>query len=147
MAVAGELAKDPQVFLFSLFLFEKFFLLKPATLYKEGPVLSHSSPLQLDWGLSRSGPITTQLSTLPCWWCPLSLWVLMAPVCLHLHLYSPPCDFKQPDLSWCCSNLVWQGSDPLTWLSPKSPAADLVGAGPGSAPSLVPALVLRTLLS
>ena len=36
-------------------------------LYKEGPVLSHSPPLQLDQGLSRSGPHTAQLSTLPSW--------------------------------------------------------------------------------
>ena len=64
MAVAGELAKDPQVFLFSLFLFEKFFLLKPATLYKEGPVLSHRPPLQLDWGLSRLGPLKAGLHSL-----------------------------------------------------------------------------------
>ena len=33
--------------------------------YKEGPVLSHSPPLQLDWGLSGSASHTAQLSTLP----------------------------------------------------------------------------------
>ena len=55
----------PQVSLFSLFLFEKFLLLNPATPYKEGPVLLHNPPLQLDRGLSRSGPITAQLSTVP----------------------------------------------------------------------------------
>ena len=42
--------------------------------YKEGPVLSHSPPLQLDLGLSESGPDMAQLSTLlsPC---PQSPWV------------------------------------------------------------------------
>ena len=39
-----------------LFLFEKILLLNPAAPYKEGPVLSHSPPLQLDRGLSGSGP-------------------------------------------------------------------------------------------
>ena len=48
-----------------LFLFEKIFLLNPAAPYKEGPVLLHSPPLQLDQGLSGSGPDTAQLSTLP----------------------------------------------------------------------------------
>ena len=53
-------------------------MLNPATPYKEGPVLSHSPPLQLDWGLSRSGPNTAQLSTLPSRY-TRSLWVY------HLH--------------------------------------------------------------
>ena len=57
-----------------LFLFEKILLLSPATPYKEGPVLSHSPPLQLDWGLSGSGPHMSQLSTLPSWY-PQSPWV------------------------------------------------------------------------
>ena len=42
-----------------------------------------------------------------------------------------PCDFKNPDSTWCCSNLVWHGRELLTWLSPKKPAVDLAGAGPG----------------
>ena len=54
-----------------LFLFEKILLLNPASPYKEGPDLSHSPPHHLDWGLSGSGPHTTQLSTLP-FWCPQS---------------------------------------------------------------------------
>ena len=37
-----------------LFLFEKILLLNPAAPYKEGPVLSHSPPLQLHWGQSGS---------------------------------------------------------------------------------------------
>ena len=106
-----------------LFLFEKILLLNPAAPYKEGPVLSHSPPLQLDQGLSRSGSHTAQLSTPQ----PVST------VCAGLPLrpYSPPCDFKQPGLSGCCSSLVWQGRGPLTRLSPRSPAAGLGGTGLG----------------
>ena len=52
---------------------------------------------------------------------------------LPLHPHSPPCDFKQPGLSMWCSSLVWQGREPLTWLSPRSPAAGLAGTGPGAA--------------
>ena len=45
-AAAGEFPKLPlSVSFFSLFLFEKFLLLNPAALYKEGPVLSHGPPL------------------------------------------------------------------------------------------------------
>ena len=40
-----------------------------------------------------------------------------------LHPYSPPCDFRQPGLSQCCSGLVWQGREALTQLSPRSHAA------------------------
>ena len=61
-------------FFLPLFLFQKILLLNPASPYKEGPVLSHSPPLQLDQGLSRSGPNTAQLSTFPTWY-PQSLWV------------------------------------------------------------------------
>ena len=92
-------------------------------LYKEWPVLSHSPPLQLNHRLSRSGSHTTRLSTLPSQHPGL--------VCLPLRPYSSPCDFKQPGLSWCCSSLVWQGREPLTRLSPQSPAAGLAGAGLG----------------
>ena len=71
---AAEFPKLPPSLFFSLFLFEKFLLLNPAAPYKEGPVLSHSPPLQLDLGLSGSGPHMTQLSTLPSW-CPQSPWI------------------------------------------------------------------------
>ena len=54
-------------------------------------------------------------------------------VSMHLPLrpYSPPCDFKQPGLSRCCSDLVWSGRGPLTRLSPRSPVAGLAGVGLG----------------
>ena len=51
----------PECLFFFTFLFENFFLVNPAAPYKEGPVLSHSQPLQLDWGLYGSGPHTAQL--------------------------------------------------------------------------------------
>ena len=57
-----------------LFLFEKILVLNPASPYKEGPVFSHSPPLQLDKGLSGSGPHMAQLSALPSWR-QQSLWV------------------------------------------------------------------------
>ena len=40
-----------------------------------------------------------------------------------LRPYSPPCDFRQPGLSQCCSGLVWQRKWLLTGISPKSPVA------------------------
>ena len=131
----------PQVslFFFSLFLFEKIFLLNPAFTYKGGPVLSHSPPLQLDWGLSGSGPDTSQLSTLPSQ-CTRSPWVY------HFVLIPLPATSSN-QISGCCSNLVWQGRGPSTRLSPRSPAAGLAGSGPGAAAALVPALVPGTLLS
>ena len=55
-------------------LFEKILLLNPAAPYKEGPVLSHSPPLQLDRGLCGSGSHMAQLSILSCQR-PRSLWV------------------------------------------------------------------------
>ena len=131
----------PEYLSFFFFTFsEKFLLLNPATPYKEGPVLSHSPPLQLDRGLSVSGPNTAQLSTLPSW-------EHMVSVGLPLHSYSrAPRDLKQPGLSQCCSNLVWKGRGPLTWFSPSSPAAGPAGAWPGATVTLVPLLVPRTLL-
>ena len=121
----GDVApgKFPKVFLRVYFFLEKSSCsILPLPLYKEEPILSHSPPLQLDQGLSRSGPHTAQLSTLP------SL-APTASVGLPLHPYSPPCDFKQPGLSQRCSSLVWQGRVLLTGLSPRSPAAGPVGAG------------------
>ena len=56
----------------------------------------------------------------------------------------PHWNFKLPGPSWCCSNLVWQVREPLTWLSPKNPVADLAITGPGVAATLVPTLVPGT---
>ena len=70
--------------------------------YKEGPVLSHSPPLQLDWGLSRSGHVSAQPSTLRSR-CTRSPWVY------HFVLIPLPVTPRH-QVSWCCSNLVWQGA-------------------------------------
>ena len=55
----------PWVSLFFTFSFWEIFTFNPASPYSEGPVLSHSPPVQLDQGLSGSGPLTAQLSTIP----------------------------------------------------------------------------------
>ena len=128
--------------LFSLFLFEKFLLFKPATPNK----CLASDTAQLydqtgDWpGQGPSLPNSSQpASTVsvgahhPCVFATSSLFL--------------PCDFKRQGPSWCCSNLIWQGREPLTWLSPKNPEADPVGTGPGAAAAVVSLLVPETLLS
>ena len=61
VAAGGEFLKLPLSVSFFHFFFETFLLPNPAAPYKKGPVLSHSPPLQLDWGLSWSGP-NSQLS-------------------------------------------------------------------------------------
>ena len=43
----------PECLFIPLFLFEKFLLLSPGTPQREGPVLSHSPPLQLERGLCQ----------------------------------------------------------------------------------------------
>ena len=48
-----------------------------------------------------------------------------------LRPYFPPCDFSKPGLSECCSGLVWQWRELLTWLSPRSPAAGPARVGLG----------------
>ena len=58
---AGEFPKVPQRVFF--FLGKILLLILWLPPYKEGPDLSHSSPLQLGQGLSRSGSYTAQLST------------------------------------------------------------------------------------
>ena len=55
-----------------------------------------------------------------------------------LHPYSPPCDFRQPGLSQCCSCLVWQWRGPLTRLSPRGPAAGPAQVGLGLQPPWSP---------
>ena len=55
----------------------------------------------------------------------------MVSIGLPLRPYSPPCNFKQPGLSQCFWGLVWQETEPLTPLSPRSPAADPAGVGLG----------------
>ena len=104
---------------------------------------AHLSSYTGDYLVQGPSPPNSQLSPASA----QSPWVLTDPMCLPLHPYSPPCNFKQLGLSQCCSNLVWQGRELLTQLSHENPEADLVGTGPGAAVTLVPSLVPGTLLS
>ena len=110
-AAAGEFPKVPlSVSFFLPFTFEEFLLLNPAAPYQEGPVLSESPPLQLDWELSGSGPITAQLSTLPSWHTQ-SLWachfILITSLWLQatrsLSVLLKPCLAEEGALNWALS--------------------------------------------
>ena len=114
--------------LFSLFLFEIFLLLKPATPYEglASHIAQHSKQTGNYLGQGPPTPKSPQLAS------AVSVGTQRPCVFVTSSLF-PPCDFKQQGLSPCCSNLVWQGREPLTRFSPKNPAADLAGAGPGAA--------------
>ena len=143
--------------LFFFFFLSRIFLFKPDD--PQAPGLSYSPTFQLEWRLSRSWPIKAQhfcfLQASP--GSPISL-VMTQPastVSVGEHCpcvsatssFFPPSDFKHPGPSWCLSILpVWQGREPLTWLSSKTLVAG-PGAGPGAAAALVPALVPGTLPS
>ena len=110
-AAAGEFSKLPlSVSFFSLFLFEKFLLLNPATPYKEGPVLSHGPPFQLDRGLSGSGPNTAQLSTLPS--------LHARSLCVYHFILIPLPGTLSNQISlgaaqtWFCRGVLWQAWGP-----------------------------------
>ena len=107
-----------------LFLLGKI-LLNPAAPSIQGRVC----PLTQPTSPARPGIVQVRAHHGPTLNCPQP--AHMVSMGLPLHPYSPPCDFKQPDLSWCCSSLVWQGREPLTWLSPWSPVAGRAGAGLG----------------
>ena len=112
----------------SLFLFGKILLLILATPSVQGRVCPLTQPTSpaipgTVWVRVPHGPTLNSPQPVP-----------TVSVGLPLHPYSPPCDFKQPGLSWCCSSLVWQGREPLTQLSPRNPAAGRAGAGLGLQP-------------
>ena len=121
-----------------LFLLGKIFLLNPAAPSAPSikgracPLPQPTSPARLGtvWDKAPDGPTLSSPQLVP-----------TVSVCLPLRPYSPPCNFKQPGLSRCCSSLVWQGKELLTRLSPRSPAASLVGA------RWVPGLGLQSLWS
>ena len=92
-------------------------------LYKEGRVLSHSRPLQLDQDCPGQDRTRATFNSPQ----PAPVVSLGFPLCP----YSPPCDFRQPGLSQCCLGLVWQGRGPLTRLSPRSSSAGPARAGLG----------------
>ena len=89
---------------------------------RKGPLAQPTSPARpgTAWVRAQQGPTlnSPQLAHI-------------VSLCVPVPPYSPPWDFKQPGVSWCCSSPVWQGREPLTWLSPRSPAAGLAGAGLG----------------
>ena len=139
-AAMGEFPKLPQsVSFFSLFRFEKILLLNPAAPYKEGPVLSHSPPLKLGMGLSRSGPTVpnSQLSPVGahslCGFTTLSLFLsLRLQATRSLSVLLKPC-------------LAGEGAvnPALSQESCGRPS----GCGPGATVALVPVLVPGTFLS
>ena len=140
MAAAGEFCKQLLCapFLFLLFLKNSSYssLLLQTSPW---PLAQLNSP---DWGLSRSGPITAQLFP-----AIHSLSRRTSPLCVCRFILISPSDFNHPGPSWWCSNLpVWQGREPLTWLSSKNPVVDPWGAGPGAAATLVLVLLPGTLL-
>ena len=101
-------------------------------LYKEGPDLSHSPPLQLGRGLSGSGSHAAQLSTL------LSQ-RLLSPWVFHFLLIPLPATSGNW-VSHSVAQALLQGRGLLTWLSPRSPAAGPAQAGLGLQPPWSPRL-------
>ena len=141
MAASGEFPKLP----LSVSFFHFFFLRKSScsilllyTQRRACPVTQPTSPARLGTVQVRAPHCPTLNSPQP---------AHTVSVGLPLGPYSPPCDFKQPYLSLCCSNLVWQGRELLTQLSPKSPVADQAGSGLGATVTLVLVLVPGILLS
>ena len=124
-----------------LFLFGKILLLNPVAPAVQG----RAYPLTQPTSPARPGTVRVRVTNVPNF--NSSQLVPVVSLGLPLCPYSPPCDFKQPGLSQCCSGLVWQGRCPLTQLSPRSPAAGPASAGPGATVALVPKLVPGTLLS
>ena len=125
---AGEFPKVPP----RVFLFGKILVLNPAAPSIQGracPLTQPTSPARLGtvWVRVAHSPTLNSPQPAP-----------MVSVCLPLRPYSTPCDFEQPGLSQCFSGLVWQGREPLTWLSPRSPVAGLAGAGLGLQPLWYP---------
>ena len=100
-----------------LFLFGKILLLNPVTPSMQGrvcPLTQPTSPAR-PWTVRvrvPHGPTLNSPQLVP----TVSLGLPLRP-------YSPPCDFKQPGLSQCCSSFIWEGREPLTCLSPRSPVA------------------------
>ena len=77
---------------------------------------------------------------------PQSQWVHTASVHLLLHLYFPQ-RFQASRFLLVLFKPCLVGREPLTWVSPKNPVAELAGAGLGAAAALVPELVPGTLSS
>ena len=124
---------------------------------QQAPSLSDSPTFQPDWRLSVSVSVTAQLVSLlqvsP--GSPISL-VMTQPAstvsadehcpCAPATSFIPPSSDKHPGPSWRHSILpVWQGREPLTRVSSKTPAAGPARARPRVVAALVPTLVLGNL--
>ena len=111
-----------------LFSFGKILLLNPTApsiQERAFPLTQPTSPARPGtvWVRVPDGPILNSPQPVP----QVSMGLLLCP-------YTPPCHFKRPGLSRCCSSLVWQGRGPLTWLSPRSPAIGPAVVGLGLQP-------------
>ena len=108
-----------------LFPFGKILLLNPVTPSMQGrvcPLTQPTSPAR-PWTVRVRVPHGPTLNS------PQPVPTVF--VGLPLRPYSPPCDFKQPGFSRCCSRGFSQGREPLARLSPRSPVAGQAGAGLG----------------
>ena len=122
LVAAGEFPKVPQRVFFFL---GKILLLTPMAPSIQG----RACPLTQPTSPARLGAVLVRITCGPTFNSPRPAPVVSLgfPLCP----YSPPCDFRQPGLSQCCSGLVWQGRGPLTQLSPRSPAAGPARVGLG----------------
>ena len=146
-AVAGEFPKQPLSVSFFTF---SFWEIPPANACQS--IQGRACPLIQPTSPARLGTIRVRAHHSPALNSPPanahSLRGCSPPLCVcYFTLIPLPVASSNQCLSRWCSNLVWQGREPLTWFSPKSPAADLGGTGPGAAATLVSALVPVTLLS
>ena len=114
------------------FLLGKILLLVPLAPSVQG----RACPLTQPTSPARLGAVGVRIALGPTFNSPWP--VPVVSLGFPLHPYSPPWDFRQLDLSQCCSGLVWQGRGLLTRLSPRSPAAGPTWAGLGLQPALSP---------
>ena len=119
---AGEFPKVPQRVFFFL---GKILLRTPVTPSIHG----RACPLTQPTSPARRGAVWVRIVGSPTFNSPQPAPVVS--VGFPLRPYSPARDFRQPGLSQCCSGLVWQQRGPVTWLSPRSPAAGPTWVGLG----------------
>ena len=105
--VGGQVERRPELLLQGnspkytqgYFLFGKILLLNP-----EAPsIQGMACPLTQPTSPARPGTVPVRVLHGPTLNSPQPVPVVSLPLCP----YSPPCDFKHPGLSWCCSGLVW----------------------------------------
>ena len=131
-----DFPKCPRVL---FFLLEKILVLNPAAPYTDGPVLSHSSPLQLDWGLSGLGPHMFQFSTLPSWH-PQS-------PCVYHFVLIPLLATSSNQISLGTAQALFAGEGAINSALSQESCCRPGGRGPEAAVALVSVLVPGTFLS